>query len=209
MAPIPPELQPVLEYLVGNQEQTIAAAVAILGSLFNYQRTGRLPLGRMPWRYFRELLGDLGDQYFGVDRKKGVPGVVVDATPEQVMRQLRGRNYESTDLYSYEYTDEAWGLRRPSGTRPDPSTGEPAPTETHPRGFRTDDDRCLVICHDEASRFERPGAHLRETMLSWELGRDLVTDDLEALELAYEEVESEAATGVRVVAPTTTGQARA
>lgn len=201
MAALETILDSLVQYATENPEQTATAVAVILGALFNYRQTGNLPVGRLPWQYARRLVGDLGDKYFGVTRPRGVPGIVVDATPEEVQRGLRGRHYESTDLYSYEYEDEAWGLRRPSGLRPHPTTGQPTPMETHPRGFRTDDDRTLVTSHDEASRFERTGDHLAESMLSWERGRDIVSDDLSALSLSYESVDSEAAADVTVVAP--------
>lgn len=194
-------VQDLVQYAIEHRQQTGGAAAVIIGSLFSYQRTGRLPVGRLPWHYFRRLLRDLTDKYFGVARPRGVPGVVVDAPPQAVKRALRDRHYESVDLYSYEYEDEAWGLRRPSGARPHPMTGEPAPTETHPRGFRTENDECLIICHDEASRLERTGDHLAETMLTWELGRDVLAEDLQAVQLAYESVASERAAGVTIVPP--------
>lgn len=190
----------IAQWVSERPEQTTGAIVALLGVLFNYQRTGNIPLGRVPWRYFRQAVGDLGDQYFGVTRPKGVPAVVVDAPPERVLTKLRG-GFESTDLYSYEYEDEAWGLRRPAGMFPDPVTGDDIPMELHPRGFRTDDDKTLVNCHHEANRFERTGDHLTESVLSWERGRDLVTDDLDELNLSYRAIESEAEANVKVVAP--------
>lgn len=193
--------QDLLQYTVAHPEQAGTALLAVLGTLFNYRQTGNLPVGRLPWQYARRLVGDLGDKYFGVTRPRGVPAVVVDERPAAVMAALRGCHYESTDLYSYEQADEAWGLRRPSGTHPHPVTGEPTPMETHPRGFHTDDGRTLINCHDEASRFERTGDHLAESMLSWERGRDIIAEDLQALSLSYGAIESEAAANINVVPP--------
>lgn len=195
----------LVEYLMQwvNQrpEQTAGAVAAILGVLWNYRRTGAVPIGRMPWRYFRQLVGDLGDKYFGVTRPKGVPAIVVDTNPERVMAALREQDFESTDLYSYEYEDEAWGLRRPSGMFPHPVSGDEIPMELHPRGFLTDDGKCLINVHDEASRFERTGDHLTEVALSWERGREKLKTDLDDANLSYREIESEAAANIKVVPP--------
>lgn len=199
-----PAVQAIIAYLVEHPEQTAGAAGALAVTAFNYYKTGNVPIGRIPWRHLREMFGDLGDKYFGTDRPRGVPGIIVNAPPEEAMRALLGRHYENVDLYSYEYEDEAWGLRRPSGLRTHEKSGRKVPMETHPRGFRTDDDRTLVISHDEASRLGATGEHLAETMLSWERGRDIVSEDYDEEDIGYEEVESEADAGVTVVAPQNT-----
>lgn len=202
---VEPFIEYVLQYVTDRPEQSTAAVVGVLGVLFNYNKTGSIPIGRMPWRYAREMLRDLGDKYFGVKRPRGVPGVLVEAPPERVIKALRGQAYESTDLYSYEYENEAWGLRRPSGTQTHPVTAEPVPMENHPRGFETEDGKTLIVCHDEASRFERTGLHLAETMLSWDRGQDYIAEDLDEANLGYQRIESETAAGVEVVEPSTRG----
>jgi hypothetical protein len=186
------------DYALSHPEQAATLIAALVGIGFNYQKTGTIPLGRLPWRHLRQSFRELGDSYFGVSRPRGVPGLMVDAMPFQIEQSLRQRHYESSDLFSYEYKGEVWNLRRPSGQRRHPKTGMLTPMETHPRGFDIDGDRTLIICHDEASRMEAQGPHLDESMMSWERGRDLLMVDLDGLGIEYEQIESEADAGITV-----------
>lgn len=194
-------LTPLLEYAVQHPEQIATVSTGLVAAAGHYRKTGKLPLGRLPLRRLRKAARELGDQYFGRARPKGVPGLLVDADPDAIKQSLRERHYEGADLYSYEYKNEALNLRRPSGTRTHPKTGDAVPMETHPRVFRLQDGRSLVICHDEASRFEATDAHLDEDLISWERGRDIVSEDFEAAQLTHDRVESERAADLTVVAP--------
>lgn len=193
MVSLTPFIQGIIAYLVEHPDQTAAAVAAVGGTVFNYRKTGNFPIGRLPWSYFRRLLDDLSDKYFGVRRPRGVPALHIPEPPERVKRKLRERHYESADVMGYDYEGEVWTLRRPSGLFQHPRTGEDIPMETHARGFRTEDDGTLVICHDEASRFEATGDHLSETVMSWPRGREYVVQDCEELGLGYEQLDSEAA----------------
>jgi len=200
-APIPTVLAPLVEYAARHPTQVGAIVTALAGAATHYSKTGTLPIGRLPLRHLHDAARELGDQYFGRARPTGVPGIVVDAPPDAIEQALRERHYEGVDTYSYEYASEALTLRRPSDTRTHPKTGAAIPMETHPRGFRLEDGRTLIICHDEASRFEAPRAHVDEAILSWERGRDIVAEDIEAAQLSHTRIESERAAEVTVVAP--------
>jgi hypothetical protein len=191
----------LLALAMDRPEQTAAAATALATVLVHYRQTGRVPLGRLPWRIIKQNVRELGNQYFRRPRPRGVPALVVDAKPDDLEDTLRNEFFESVDLYSYEYADEAWNLRRPQGTRSHPETGAPVPMELHPRGFLTSDGRTLVSAHDEASRFEAYGPHLNEVLLSWKRGRDGMTEVLDQLDVEYEEVESERAADITVEPP--------
>lgn len=195
-----PFLRGVARYVASNPQATAAFVVAFLGAIGSYLKTGRFPIGRIPYRYLRRMLRDLGNTYFGKPRPKGVPGIVVDATPDAVESAIRTRHYESGDLFSYEYSGEVFNLRRPEDPARNPETGGMTPMENHVRAFRLSDDRTLLLTHYEANRFEATTEHLDEAgMFSWSTGRDLITDDLEARQLSYTTIESEAAADVQVV----------
>lgn len=146
----------------------------LLGAVLHYARTGSLPLGRIPFRAIKRSVRELGDTYAARARPTTVPGLVVTATVEEVESALRARGWESVDLYSYQYEGEVLNLRRPAGKRLDRATGETLVMEAHVRAFDLDGGGLWLIAHTEPSRFEEPGAHLRETMMSWDGGRDVV-----------------------------------
>ena len=194
----------LLDWALAHPElaMTIATMLGgVLGAGQHYQRTGRVPLGRLPWRAAQQAWGELADHYFGRTRPRGIPGLLVDATPSELEATLRGVHFEDVDDASFEYEDEALGLRRPEGTHPHPETGAAVPMELHPRVFRTATDRSLVITHIEASRMEAWGLHLDGTLLSWERGRGILEVVLDDMNLEYEEIESERTADVDVRPP--------
>lgn len=191
--------EPAVEYALEHPEQTATLLAALAGTATNYRATGKLPIGRLPWRALKHAWGEWADRAFGRTRPRGVPGLVVGADLETLERELRAVYFESADDVSFEYEAERLNLRRPNGTRARPVTGEPTPMELHPRAFELADGRVLVIAHDEASRSEAPGAHLRGTLLSWERGREDLAAVLDDRAIDFERVESERAAGLEVV----------
>lgn len=180
-------------------EQIGPLLAALGGVVLHYRRTGRIPIGRLPFRAVREIARDLGDQYFGVRRPRGVPGVIVTVSVDELEDALRSRHFESTDLYSYEYAAEVLNLRRPADTHPHPESGAEIPMELHVRAFKTNDDRLLLLAHDEASRVEAWGDHMRETVLSWSRGQEQLLSTLDELGISAEAVESERDAEIEVV----------
>lgn len=191
---------PAIEFVATNPGKVSGAIVAIGGALAHWRSTGKVPVGRLPWRTARQALRELGDQYFGKARPSGVPGLLVDAKPADLEGPLREAHFESTDLYSNEHEGEVLGLRRPSGLRPHPETGAETPMELHPRVFETADGRSWIIAHDEASRLEAWKAHVTGALLSWERGQDRMAGVLDEAGIDYGLAESEQAAGVEVVA---------
>jgi len=197
---IPPETtRTVIDALLSRPEQTTTVVVALVAGIFNYQKTGKIPLGRIPYKILRETIRDLGDQYFGTDRPYGVPGLITTAEQAKLDDALRTRHYESGDLSSYEYAGERLNLRRPSGTLRQPGSGDLIPMETHVRSFELDDGRRLLIAHDEANRFEATTDHVNETVMSWERGRRKVKADLDDADIDYQLIQSEANADVSVI----------
>jgi hypothetical protein len=188
----------LLNWVVDNPEQAVTVLAAAVGVAFNYAKTGKIPIGRLPYRVLRETLRQYGDKYFGTGRPRTVPGIVVDATQDQIDAALRRRHFESGDLTSYEYEDEVLNLRRPRGWMADPDTGRDVPMETHVRTFDLDDGRVLLLTHDEANRYEATSAHLSPGLYSWTRGRDIVSADLDDASLPYDFVDSERDAGLVV-----------
>lgn len=186
---------------VAEHPELVAGLVTgLIAAGQHYLRTGRVPIGRLPYRAIREVLRELGDQYGARPRPSGVPGLVVRADLEHLERQLREADYESVDLYSYEYAGEVLNFRRPSGVSDHPETGTPTPTEVHVRVFDTDTEGELwCIAHEEASRFEAYGAHMREAMLDWGAGRDALETDLGTVGIESERRRNERLAGLSVI----------
>src|SRR6056297_2003847 len=196
--PLPGTLQPVLEYAINHPEQAAAIATGTVGAVAHYTKTGRIPLGRLPFRAGRDILQEVRAEYFGRPRPRGVPALVVDAKPADVEDALRDHHFEDTD-FDYQYAGEQWSLRRPEGEKPHPETGTPTPLELHPRGFETADGRTLVVAHLEASRYEAPGDHIRETLMSWDGGRGRMATVLRNdTDLEFEKIASERQAGIDV-----------
>jgi len=189
----------LLSFVLEHPEQVGPLLAAVGGIVLHYRTTGRIPIGRLPYRAVRQIARDLGDQYFGVRRPRGVPGVVVDVKLDELEAGLRSRHFESADIYSYEYAGEVLNVRRPSGTRPHPESGAEIPMELHVRAFATNDDRLLLLAHDEASRVEAWGEHMRETLLSWSRGQEDLIQDLDELGIEAEAVASERDAKIEVV----------
>lgn len=183
----------LLEYGVSHPEQVLPIVTGLAGAVFHYAKTSRVPIGRLPYRAARDIWEELSTQYAGKPRPRGVPGVVAHATLEEIEDALRqASHFESVDLYSYEYSGEKLNLRRPSGVREHPDTGESTPTELHVRCFQTGSDGVVwILAHDEASRFEAWGAHIRESLLSWTHGRDHVETVLGDVGIEFERRASE------------------
>lgn len=185
------------EYALANPEQAFGAIGALGAATFHYSRTGRLPIGRLPWGAARDVLQELRDQYFEKPRPRGVPALVVDADVDALETALRDRHFEGAPA-SYDYAGEDLNLRRPAGTMPHPETGATVPMETHVRGFATTDDRLLCLTHHEASRYEATGEHLRPGLYSWERGRERLRGVLVETDLDATTVPSERESGVEV-----------
>jgi len=191
-------LEPLIDYATANPEQTATVAAGLSTAAEHYRRTGKLPIGRLPWRSLRQITRDLRDQYFSKARPKGVPALVVDATPDAIADTLRQQYFEYPPA-SYDYDGEALNLRRPAGTAPDPATGEPVATELHTRGFLTADERTLLISHVEASRYEAQARHLDGTLTSFGDGRDGMQRVLGATDLRATAIPSEREAGIEAV----------
>lgn len=192
----------ILEYSVQHPEQVVALATGIGAAAEHYRRTGRIPIGRLPYRALRRTLRQLGDQYARTARPRDVPGLVVETDVDQLESALRETaHFEGAGLYSYAYGDEVLNLRRPEGSLADPETGETVPMELHVRAFATEDGRLWVLAHHEASRYEAWGPHLRESVLSWQRGQRLTAAILRDLAIVHGEHRSESAAGVEIVPP--------
>lgn len=189
----------LVQYVTEDPRVVGGFVVGLVATAFNYWKTGKLPIGRLPYRYFRHLLRDFRNRYFGKSRPRGVPGIVADAGPDELDKALRPRHYEPADLFSYEYDGEVLNLRRPDGFDPDPVTGDPVAMENHIRGFALDSGKTFLLTHYEANRFSETSDHFDGENYSWERGAAKAADDLDELGLEYERVDSEAAAGVTVV----------
>lgn len=196
---IGPLADALAQQVADHPERSITVVGAAAAALFNYQKTGNFPIGRLPYRAFRDGIREYRDRYFGVRRPKGVPAIVIDAGHDEIEDALRSRHFESGGLSSYEYDGEVLNLRRPSGVMNDPDTGENTPMETHLRTFSTESKRTLLLAHDEANRYEATGRHLREgDLFSWSRGRDILVDLLEDTDLDFDTIESERSAEVAV-----------
>jgi len=189
----------ILEYAVSHPEQTATLAAGLGATAYHGVKTGRLPIGRLPYRALRGVLRDLRGQYFGKPRPRGVPAVVVDASPEQVAATLQGEHFEAAPA-SYEYKGERWSLRRPDEPRRNPETGDPTPMETHARGFELASGKTLVLTHHEANRYTATAEHLDDGLYSWERGQDRLAAVLDRAPHEYRLIGSERDAGVEVVA---------
>jgi len=189
----------LLPYIVEHPERAAAVVVGVGGVLFSYVKTGKLPIGRIPYRHLRGIIKDLGDRYFGTQRPRGVPVVVADESPQTVKRALENRHYESADLASYEYEGELFNLRRPEGYATDPELGTDLLMENHPRLFACDNETTLLLTHYEPNRYFETKEHLADQGLTWTGGRDRVIADLEMTEIEYTEYENEANADLTVV----------
>jgi len=196
-------LQPLADalvsYVTANPEQSFGVAVGVAGVGANYMKTGKFPIGRLPYKYLREMLRDFGDRYFKASRPRGVPVVVAHAPPKAVKRALNESHYESSDLFSYEYDGELYNLRRPEGHSIDPKHGGEVLMENHTRLFETDSGETLILTHHEANRYLETTEHLADQGLSWQKGRELITTDLETMDIAYTKYDSESLADVTVV----------
>lgn len=192
-------LTTVGEYAISHPEQTAGFVLGFGGVGVNYAKTGKFPIGRLPYKHLREMLRDVGDRYFARARVRGVPIIVADADPQTVKRTLHEQHYESGDLVSYEYEDELYNLRRPEGYDTDPKHGGEVLMENHTRLFETTGGNTLILTHYEANRYSETTEHLADQGLSWGDGRDIVTDDLDAADIPYTEYANEANADVTVV----------
>jgi hypothetical protein len=195
-------LTTAVDYVTQHPEQAAALAVGLAGTAGHYLKTGTLPLGRLPYRALRDTLRQLGNQYARTDRPRRVPGLLVtDTTAADLEAALRETaHFESVDLYSYQYDGEVCNLRRPAGSVVDPSGHGTIPVELHVRAFETADGDLWLLAHREASRFEAWGAHIRETVFSWDAGRDQTEQLLADLGIGAERHRNEDRAGVEVVA---------
>jgi len=190
-------LQALIEYAASNPEQTATAVTGLTGALAHWRKTGKLPIGRLPYRALRKTLKDLRHRYYRKPRPRGVPALLVDADPPSVGHTLRGQYFEYPPT-SFKYDAEAVNLRRPAGTKPGPTTGEPVPMELHARGFETTDGRTLLVTHLEASRYEAQGRHLDGTLTSYSEGREQLRRVLSDANLSPTTIESERSAEIEV-----------
>jgi len=189
----------LLRQAANNPEVTASLIAALLGGITSYKRTGRIPLGRIPFRYVRRMFKEFGDTYFGKSRPKGVPAIIVDSLPKEIESELRTRHYESGDLFSYELEGEVWNLRRPEQSNRHPESGAMVPMETHIRSFETSEGKTLILAHYEANRQEAPELHLDESMFSRGEGLEQIKRDLDALEISYIQIDSESEAEIEIV----------
>lgn len=198
-------LSTLVDYAAQNPEQVATALGGLAAAAGHYGRTGRVPIGRLPFRAAQDAWGELADQYFGKSRPRGIPALVVNISVDDLDTTLRQQShFEGADDRSYEYEGEVLNLRRPSGLRTHPDTGEAVPMELHVRAFQTEAGDLLLLPHDEASRSEAWGAHYRGRLLSWDRGRDELASVLDDLDIDYDTIESERAAGITVVPTETT-----
>lgn len=196
---IAPVLDQAASYAIEHPEQTATVIGAIIAITTNYRKTGKFPIGRLPFHALRDGLREYRDRYFGVDRPKGVPGVIIEADQDDIEAAFRQRHFESGALSSYDYAGEVLNLRRPRGYESDPLTGELVPMETHVRTFETESQDVLAIAHDEANRFEATGEHLdTDALYSWQTGRATVEEVLDDADIIFRSIDSERAAGVTV-----------
>lgn len=191
--------EPLFQYVTENPEVVSGLVLGVVATAANYWKTGKFPIGRLPYRHLRHVLRDLRNSYFGKPRPRGVSGIVVNADPKKLNRALRLRHYEDADLFSYDYDGEVLNLRRPEDFDTDPVNGDPVAMETHIRGFKLDERGTFLLTHREANRFSDTSDHFDGENFSWERGAATAAEDLDALELEYERVNSEAAAGVTIV----------
>lgn len=192
-------LKGLLQYATEHPQQAAAIVMGTIAAAANYAKTGKLPLGRLPYRAMRAAWRQYSDRWFGTARPKSVAALVIDADHDAIEAALRPRHFETGDLSSMEYADEVLNLRRPRGWMANPQTGKDVPMETHVRTFTLDDGRVLALTHDEANRYEATSEHLSPGLYSWERGRDILAEDLEDAGIAYERIASERAAGVTVL----------
>jgi len=198
-------LSSLVEYAVNHPEQAATAIGGLAAAAGHYGKTGRVPLGRLPFRAAQDAWGELADQWFGKSRPRGIPALVADISVDDLDTTLREQShFEGADDQSYEYEGEVLNLRRPGGLRTHPDTGEAVPMELHVRAFQTEAGDLLLLPHDEASRSEAWGAHYRGRLLSWSRGRGEMASVLDDLGIDYDTIESERAAGITVVPPETT-----
>lgn len=208
MVTLPPELQGFLEWAVANPEQSVPVVAAFLMWLVGWKRTGKAPIGRLPWRYIRRTFRDLKYAYGDVPRPRGVPGIVTEATAEAIDETLREDHYFEGSPYGYYYDREVLTLRRPAGIETHPVTGDRVQMVLHTRAFGLSDGRTLWLTHREASRYEDQGAHLDESMLSWKDGQAGFSNALSGASIPHEHVASETEAGLSVVSPDKQGDGR-
>lgn len=160
-----------LEQLLISRIELIVTIVAAIGAIAaHWRRTGRFPRGKLPLRAMQTLWKDLKTQYFTAEQPDA-PGLLVKCTHDELEEVLRERQFESVDLYSYEYEGEVLNMRTPSGLV------EGVPQELHVRTFDTERDGWIrLLVHDEGSRFEAWENHYFAKMMSWERGREKMVD---------------------------------
>lgn len=175
-----------------HPDQASAAAAAAFAALVNYWKTGKLPLGRLPWRALKHTVRDVRYRYFDRPRPKGVPAIVADAGSDEIERLLRDDWHFEGVPYSYYYTGEVFGLRRPAGTARHPDSGREIQMEMHVRGFDVVDGRTLILPHREASRYEAKKAHSASAALSWHDGVSTMSGVLSNAGIGHDHIDSEA-----------------
>lgn len=184
----------LIEWASENPQVIMAMLAFLLGGGEHYRRTGKFPIGRLPFHLLRQAALEVTTKYFRTGRPRNVPGFLVRTDQETFNQRMRMRCFESGDLYSYEYDGEVLNLRKPDGF-----VGEDVPAELHVRTFDTDIEGWIfIIAHHEASRFEAWGEHIKEKHYSWDEGSSRMKGHLQGAQFEYEEVESENKTGITI-----------
>ena len=182
------------EWAAENPQVIMAILASILGGGAHYRKTGKFPIGRLPFHLLRQAALEITTKYFRTGRPQNVPGFLVRADHETFDRRMRMRCFESGDLYSYEYEGEVLNLRKPDGF-----VNENTPAELHARTFDTDIDGWIfVLAHHEASRFEAWKDHIQENHYSWGRGHEKMEGHLQGAQFEYEAVESENKAGIKI-----------
>lgn len=161
----------LIRFLSSHTELLIPLGIGLVLAAEHYRRTGQFPKGKLPYKRFRQLFRELGNEYFTVP-KPDAPSIVVQCTHEEWERSLREQRWEDGDLYSYAYEGEVTNLRTPAGEVDGVAMELHARTFDHPDGIE-------VLVHYEPSRFEEYGAHVREEGFSWEVGVERMIDYIE------------------------------
>jgi len=182
--------------MAGNWEILLPILSGLIGALIHFRKTGRLPLGRLPFRALRRGWHELSSNYFTSPRPTGVTALLMQGDLTEIEKKLRNDHFESGDMYSFEYDGEVLNMRRASDFIE--RDGEIIALELHLRLFETENNGYLCLAHDEASRLEEWGAHIRETDFSWDRGTDLMETACDDAHILYTRIESEDAVGVKV-----------
>lgn len=191
-------LDTIIQYAAQHPNQSLTAAGAIVATLTHYLKTGKFPIGRLPYRALRDILRQLRDRYYERPRPKGEPALVVETDVDTLDGILDDHHFEGAPA-SYQYQGEDLNRRRPAGTATHPKTGNEVDMETHARAFETvAGDKLFVLTHYEPNRYTETSNHLGSQMQTYPEGRDRLKQVLQETDVSFHDVESERAADVTV-----------